>query len=114
MIKEHKDFLCFLVKKFGKTPFSYEEAKEYLTKEEKFTNQDFSKYWNKSYLLKDDTYIQRVQNSNTYILTYKSLTLVQEVEKLPWTHAEIISIISVIASCITTLMVAILGVLCNV
>ena len=38
MIKEHKDFLCFLVKKFGKTPFSYEEAKEYLTKEEKFTN----------------------------------------------------------------------------
>ncbi len=112
MIKEHKDFLCFLANKYGKNSFSLKEAKEYLIKEEKFTEQDFSKYWQKSFLLKDDTFIRR--EGDNYVLTYKSLVLIPEKEKTPWTHAEIISIISVIASCITSLTIAILGVLCNV
>ena len=111
MTKEHQTFLCLLAKKYEKKSFSIEEAKKYLTEEERFTEKDFSYYWKKSFLPldEDNTFIKR--DGSNFILTYKSLTLIPKNDKIPWTHAEIISIISVITSSITTLTVAILGVL---
>ena len=108
ILQEHKDFIIFLGKKFGKKSFSIEEARKYITIEERFTEKDFSTWWNESFKINtEDTYIKR--NGENFILTYKALKLLPKEEKIPWTHNEIVALVSVSITAITSLVVSILN-----
>lgn len=108
IIQEHKDFIIFLGKKFGKKSFSIEEAKKYITIEEHFTEKDFSTWWQQSFNpSSEDTYIKR--DGENFILTYKALKLLPKKEKTPWTHNEIIALVSVSVTSATSLIVSILN-----
>lgn len=98
MTQEHKDFLIFLGQKYNKKPFSLEEAKKYITEEERFTKEDFKYYWQNSFTGTENGFIKRDNNKKDFILTYKALKLLPKKEKIPWTHGEIISLIGIIFS----------------
>lgn len=108
MLQEHKDFIVFLGKKFGKKSFSIEEARKYITIEERFTEKDFSIWWNESFNpTSEDTYIK--QDGANFILTYKALKLLPKEEKIPWTHNEIVALVSVSITAAASLIVSILN-----
>lgn len=107
---DQKNFLIKLCEKYGKNSFSYEEAQNYFISNENYTKKDFNFYWNKSFnpIDQEKSYIAR--NGENFYMLHKALTLIPKKEKSPWTHTEIISIVSIISTSLVALTVAILGV----
>lgn len=106
--KGHQDFLVSLCERFDKKSFSLEEAKQYFFDIENYTELDFSYYWLKSFSEDyERSYIAR--DGDNFCMLHKALILVPKREKMPWTHAEIISIVSLIATSLVALTASILG-----
>ena len=111
---QQEDFLIYLGQKFNTNIFNIEDAKKYIINEKKFSEDEFTYFWGKSFepchLQKEKSYIWKTNNEK-YHLTYSALRLIPKKEKNPWTHAEIISIISVITASIASVSAAIANII---
>ena len=99
-LNETEEYLIkSLCLKYDKNEFTIEEAKDFMMKDEHFTEGDFNSAWQHLYTANEEKdCIGWVNNTNKYRILHKGLLYKPEPpKKEKFTHSEIISIISIIS-----------------
>lgn len=105
-LNETEEYLIkSLCLKYDKNEFSEKEAKNFMMKDEHFTESDFNTAWQKLYTAnREKDYIGLVINKDKFIILHKGLLYKPEPpKKEKFTYSQIISIITICANVSITL-----------